>query len=160
MTQTTIDTVRRLVGRRSRISREEMATILTALAADGLDLRNDCAPETWDWDGARAAEDQSPAQIARAAHYWARMCRDITCISVMASGCTPHGQVRYDQPGSMAPMQHADLMFVSERLRGYEYDPIGYLRRHADRVLIVRSDSADDDDADVSEPQLGSIGND
>jgi hypothetical protein len=113
-----LETVRRLVGRRHKITRQEMADILAALATDGLSLYNDCSFSS------------TPME-------WANSCTDITVISVMAHGCTPHGQIRYDQPGSMAPMLHAELIFVSVDLGSYEYDQIGQMRRHADRLLIV-----------------------
>lgn len=125
---TTIDTVRRMVGRRYRITRAEMAAILARLADDGVHLGNDCMTSTW--------ED--------AARVWANACTGITVISVLARGCTPHGEVRYDQPGSMAPGQRAELAFVSQDVLGDECDTVGYIRQHADRVLLVRGDQLPD----------------
>lgn len=126
----TIDTVRRLIGRRHKISRDEMRAILEALAADGVSLENGYMPGTTPYHGAW-----------QAAHAWAKACRGITCISVDSRGLRD-GQVRYDEPGRMHPMQHAELLFAPESLGRYEYDQIGQLRRHAARVLVVRDDPA------------------
>lgn len=134
--------VRERVGRRSRISRQEAADLLVALAVAGLDLRNDCVHDTWDYEAdpggyLTPVAVQSPGQIARAARVWANAIQDITVISILPRGCTHHGQVRYDEPGRMAPLQHAMLALMSASQVGREHDPIGYMRRHADRVLIV-----------------------
>lgn len=64
-------------------------------------------------------------------------CTGITCISVDGQGRTRDGNVRYDSPGGMNPTQYAELLFAPAELGDYEYDQIGQLRRHADRVLIV-----------------------
>jgi len=61
-----------------------------------------------------------------------------------ARGCTPHGDVRYDQPGSMAPDQHAELAFVPAECDGDECGTVGYIRRHAGRVLLVCGDQLPD----------------
>ncbi|MDZ4391173.1 MAG: hypothetical protein U0974_15730 [Gemmatimonadales bacterium] len=137
--------VRQSVGRRHRISRREAADLLLALAEAGLDLRNDCLPETWDWvwksGSGTALPDQNPVQIERAAAAWADRVRGIQVVSVLAHWCTPHGSVRYDEPGSMAPGQQAAVSLVSASQVGREHDPITYLRRHADRVLVVADDA-------------------
>lgn len=118
-----LDVVRAIVGRRSRITRAEMRDILGQLnAVGGLDLANDCAGDT------------TPAG-------WERACRGITVISVQSDAPSYHGQIRYDEPGSMAPLQRATLMFVAEALGDYEYDQIGQMRRRADRVLIVTGEA-------------------
>lgn len=125
MDMTTLDTVRRLVGLRYKITRDEMAAILSALAAGGLDLRNGYVRDTDD--------------PATAPYTWARACRSITCISVDARRTLRDDNcVRYDEPGSMHPMHRAEILFAPETLARYEYDQIGQLRRHAVRVLVVR----------------------
>ena len=124
----TLDIVRQHVGRRSRITRTEMRAILHSLAHAGLDLANPYVSDTLGGDAADA---------------WVRACRDIRVISVDARGLRD-GYVRYDEPGSMHPMQRAELMFVSAALGDYDYDQIGQMRRHADRVLIVQDNEAED----------------
>lgn len=121
-TDTALATVRTIVGRRHIITRADMAAILAALQAQGLDLSNDCL------------FDASPAT-------WAAMCKDIECISVLASGATPHGAVRYDQPGSMHPLHQAAVLFAAADIDRHE-GTLSYLRRHARRVLLVRDDPA------------------
>ena len=137
-----IDTVRRLVGRRHQITRQEMVDILLALELDP--ARSTITGRGTDGRlhvGDKWVDD--PADERRAvATAWERACRDITCISVM------HDRdgigVRYDEPGSMHPMQQAELIFVAEALGGYEYDQIGQMRRHAKRLLIVRGEPSVD----------------
>jgi len=77
------------------------------------------------------------------------MCRDSTVVSVLptygADGEISPG-VRYDAPGSMHPMQMADLAFVPVACAG---DTVGYIRRHARRVLLVRDDPLPEDVAAV-----------
>lgn len=133
----TIEIVRRIVGRRHKISAEDMIAILDALHREvGLDLRNSYVASTLDLSSPYDQES-GHAQSPTAACAWARMCRDITCISVDARGGLRDGYVRYDQPGSMNPMQRAEILFAPSALEGREYDQIDQLRRHADRVLVV-----------------------
>ncbi len=127
---TTMDVVRRIVGRRSKISKDEMGAILMALKEEGLDLRNDYVHDTMG--------DALAASIA-----WVKACKGITCISVSLSNYLRDGQVRYDEPGSMHPMQHAELTFAPAGMPDAEPgsgSTLSYLRRHADRVLVVRQD--------------------
>lgn len=132
-----LDTVRRLVGRRNKVSRQEMADIIEAFG-----LPAECHTITMRFadgtlcvgDQAVDAEDEGRA-IAIA---WANMCRGITTVSVL---CLTGGAImRYDEPGSMHPRQSAALLFVPAALGGYDYDQIGQLRRRAERVLIVSDD--------------------
>lgn len=149
-----IGTVRRRVGRRHKISRQEMADILTSLAAEGLDLGNDCMSHVYEWIPATDRHGMSAGGIRPdAPRIWANACTHITCISVLADGCIPHGQVRYDQPGSMAPMQHAVLMFVPAELGDHEYDQIGQMRRKADRLLIVSGEELREPPEPVKVPE-------
>lgn len=127
--------VRRLVGRRTVITRVEMAAILRVLAAAGLDLRNSYVPATID------LADQRHANV-RAPEAWAALVRDITCVSVDARGRLRDGDVRYDEPGRLDPTQHAQVTFVPADIdtgRTVGGSTIAYLRRHADRVLRVRA---------------------
>lgn len=129
-----------LVGRRSKISRQDMMDIMSALAMEGLCLGNPYVSGTvvysdHDGDTGHPTDEQD---VPRAARTWANLCDGITCISV-GSGLRD-GAVRYDEPGRMHPLQKAELMFVPETLGDYEYDQIGQMRRHARRVLVVRAD--------------------
>lgn len=126
MTHTTPDciaTVRDMIGRRHKIGRREMAGLLRRLASEGLDLSNDCVPPGGD----------TPEG-------WAARCTGICTVSVLADGATPHGAVRYDDPGSMHPMHQAALMFAPADLAA-DNSTLAYLRSHASRVLIVDDDS-------------------
>lgn len=111
-----LETVRRIVGARQKITQVEMATILLALCQEGLNLRNGFVQGTMSGD----------PQTTSAA--WAGLCRGNTCISIV------DGRVRYDEPGSMHPLMYADVIFAPEGLPGAPYK---FLRQHARRVLIV-----------------------
>jgi hypothetical protein len=132
---------REIAGERKRISRAEMAAIITRLEAAGLiEPDNGWAPRT---RGSlprssldRRHGDDLPTDLATA---WAESCRDIMLISVLppgqGTGSNPSA-LRYDQPGSLHPQMQAVLMFVSadaaERRATFDY-----LEDHAQRVLIV-----------------------
>ena len=137
---TTLDVARRIVGRRLKITQDEMAAILIGLVDAGIvNLCNDYVRHTCG-DDVRAASSA-----------WVTACRSITCISVDSRGLRD-GQVRYDEPGSMHPLQHSEIIFAPDGIP--DANPgsgstLKYLRRHADRVLIVRQDT--DDDA----PEMG-----
>lgn len=120
-TSQTLDIVRQHVGRRSRITRAEMRAILVSLEARGLSLANAYIRDTLGQQAPRA---------------WERACHGITCISVDARGSLRDGQVRYDEPGSMHPQQHAELLFVAAAA-AERRATLAYLRAHADRVLVV-----------------------
>lgn len=130
MTITTLDVVRRVVGRRSTITTDEMGAILMGLhEARLVDLGNEYMPDTCG----------DPFAASRA---WAKACRGICCISVHSRGLRD-GQIRYDEPGRMHPQQHAELTFVPADIDARRTDggsTIDYMRRHADRVLLVRQD--------------------
>lgn len=128
MTQT-LDVVRRVVGRKRKITKDEMGAILMGLVEARLvNLCNGYVRHT-------CGDDILAASIA-----WVKACHDIYCISVDSRGLRD-GQVRYDQPGSMHPMQHAEITFAPE---GMTEDTPGstysYLRDHCDRLLIVRQE--------------------
>lgn len=146
----TIAAVRAVVGRRSKISRQEMAAILDRLAAGGLELNNGWAPriqgELPRSVGSLMRTDADlPATHAEA---WAGACRGITCISVFdaddasvaQNASSNGGSIRYDQPGSMHPQLYAPAMFAPEELWEQSGD---YLRRHAKRVLFVQEEAAE-----------------
>lgn len=125
-----LDIVRSRIGQRHKISRREMADLLAELSSHGLDLRNGYLGMTL------AGNNYDSPQSPNAHEVWANACREITCISVDTRGLRD-GYVRFDAPGSMYPDQHAELLFAPAALADYEYDQIGQMRRHADRVLIV-----------------------
>lgn len=119
------------IGRKRIITRAEMETLLLALHEAGLDLSN-----------AYVANSQKSPEIAAVA--WAKSVEGITIISASIEGRGlghSDGCVRYDQPGSMHPMQKAEVMFVPENIEN-AFQPPSYARefmtRHADRTLIVR----------------------
>lgn len=125
----TLDVVRRVVGRKSKISKDEMGAILMGLVEAR--LVNLCNRYVHDTCG----DDILAASIA-----WTKACEGIICVSVDSRGLRD-GQVRYDQPGSMHPLQHSEITFAPEGMA--EHTPgstYAYLRRHADRLLIVRQD--------------------
>lgn len=109
-----------MVGRRHRITRAEMAAIIRELGRAGwpiaengyLDTTTDAAPERW-------------ASMVGG-------CCVVCCAPGLRDGC-----IRYDEPGSMHPLQRCQLMFVSSALVGAEYDQIGQMRRRCDRLMIV-----------------------
>lgn len=149
---TTLDTVRRLIGRRHKISRQEMMDILVALDLPpeasticGRDQHGRLIIGTGRvQDCDFPAADQERSAMARA---WANRCTGILCISVLrgsyyvGDALTDGLTVRYDEPGSMHPMQRADLLFAPAELAHYDYDQIGQLRGRANKVLVVRDDS-------------------
>lgn len=106
--------------KKRKITQIEMGAILKSLASIGLDMTNDCIPP-----GTDSAEG------------WAKRCRGINCISVFANGTTPHGCVRFDDPGSMHPMHRCSILFAPDHLSDMEYNQIGQLRRKADRLFVV-----------------------
>ena len=117
-----------------RMTRQEMASLLRALAAEGTDLRNGYVPDTMDLStGARC--DEAPVS-PKAPEAWAQLCTGITCISVWPDG-EPGACVRYDEPGRMHPLHDAPLIFAPGALESMEYDQIGQLREKCDRVIVV-----------------------
>lgn len=136
MTQTAT-IIQQVIGRKRIITSAEMQALLLALHGAGLDLGNNYV----------ASSQQSP-EIAAAA--WAKAVDGITFISASMGGrglAHVDGWVRYDQPGSMHPMQHAEISFVSEELARGDHDAepgsggtMDYLRSHAARVVAVRAD--------------------
>lgn len=128
---TTLDVVRRIVGRKSKISKDEMGAILMGLVE--AKLVNLCNRYVHDTCGV----DSLAAAIA-----WTKACRSTTCVSVDSRGLRD-GQVRYDEPGSMHPLQHSEITFAPHGMRDAEPgsgSTLAYLRRHADRVLVVRQE--------------------
>jgi len=145
------DVVKLVVGRRRVIGKIEMISILLALDLDPeastivaggmsgtLSVGGEMMP-------AGASRKDVQEVVAR---HWATMlmCDRHVSINVLATGyfvgddlATRTG-VRWDQSGSMHPMQQADLSFVHVDQRRGEHDPIAFLRRHASRVLLVRDD--------------------
>jgi len=97
---TALRLISRRLGRRSTISRTEMADILADVHP----------PEM---------QQMSPAQ-------WSHVPQGITFVSLVGGG------VRYDQPGSMHPMQMATVSFIPA---GMDSD---YIRSHAERVVRIK----------------------
>ena len=128
---TTLDVVRRVVGRKSKITKDEMGAILMGLVEARLvNLCNSYVLHT-------CGDDILAASIA-----WSKACRRITCISVDSHGLRD-GQVRYDEPGSMHPLQHSEITFAPDGMPDAEPgsgSTLAYLRQHADRVLVVRQE--------------------
>ncbi len=121
-----VNTVTLMFGRRRKITRDELVALLVSLETDaGIDL-----------SGLTGAHRRAPISAARA---WERMCSGITFVSICRYANDSWG-IRYDQPGSMNPMQHAALSFVAEAHR----DEGGYLRSHCDRLVYVRGEPSVD----------------
>lgn len=122
----TIEIIRQRVGKRSRISGAEMSSILQAICqAHGPDsLANSYVPDSF------AGEHSKPWLP------WCGMVRGITVVSYSERGLRDGG-ARYDQPGSMNPMQQAEISFVAD---GVQQSTLDYLRRHCERLLIVTQD--------------------
>lgn len=125
MTAPYLDSFRAQFGARRKISREQLCEFLATQGRDnGLPLAAYAG-----WYG--AADTDAPEEIARA------IANAPQGIAVLSLG----GQVRdiqRDDPGSMHPMQHAQLSFVAPDLSGSTME---YLRRHADRVIAVTGDA-------------------
>lgn len=133
----TMSIVRSLIGRRSKITRREMADILAALAAQGLTLYSGYVPGTHKW----STEQQRVVQTEDAHEAWANECVGVRCISVDARGALCDGDIRYDDPGSMHPMQHTQVTFLPADSITSEHNPVPYMRDHCDRLLIVSGDA-------------------
>jgi|SRR5581483_3942463 len=125
---------RAIVGRRSRVSRDEAVLILVACAEAGYDISGNGGPDF----ARRYAHEYAPIRgperdeiIWAAAEHWARLAtRDLTFVSLGdRRGYLPR-PVQYDQPGSLHPGQRAALTL------GPRGD--AYMRRHTRRLLVVR----------------------
>ncbi len=120
-----LDIVRRLCGRRRKITRDECVTMFDTLQAEaGLDLQD------------MGSYLPRPISAARA---WERMCSGITFVSVCRFADDTWG-IRYDQPGSMNPMQMAEVSIIADT--GHRDD--GYIRRHCKRLIYVRGEPSVD----------------
>lgn len=134
-----LDIVLTVAGDRDSITREEMRDILARLP----DLADHSTIVGRFADGAlcignRRVEDRDRESIETATA-WANACEGIRCVSVLVDSDGDY-QVRYDDPGSMHPLQHAELTFVPSAIDDGRTDggsAIEYMRRHADRVLLV-----------------------
>lgn len=135
------DILRARIGRRSRITRQEMADLLVALWGDALPAVSTIygryrhgahlvGHEVPDLPADTPSRDVAAAQAIA----WANCVRAGTVVSVLP------GQVRYDQTGTMHPLQQALVSFAPARFAGAEHNPVAYLRRHAGRVLLVRDE--------------------
>lgn len=137
----TFEIVRAVVGSRHKITKQQMIDILLALP---IDLPH-ASTITGRFDdgrlyvGGKTIDDASMESDATA-RAWAELCKEITCISVLgtayhdAGGEITNGLgVRYDEPGSMHPMQQAEITFAPAGMVG----GYAYMRRHCRRLLIV-----------------------
>lgn len=134
-------------GRRRKITRDEMVALLAEYSrANPGALGNGYVPDTMpektppgcpsDEEWQAILDAQPPSYHDRAARAWAKAVGGITVISV--GGGLRDGGTRYDQPGSMHPMQMSDLSFYSDHGRA---ETISYLRQHCRRLLLVREES-------------------
>ena len=121
-----IEIVREKVGKRHKITSSELESILRAVHQEcGRDsLANGYVPRSFD------------AVTERPWLAWMAILHGITLVSFGRD--LRDGWMRYDQPGSMNPSQHAALTFVREH--GVQAHSIEYLRGHCDRLLIVAND--------------------
>ena len=135
-----VNVVRRMIGRRHRITQAEMVALLMAMPMDlatgsTITGRNDaghlCVGGQW----ITTANEEARAVARR----WADMCRGIMVVSVLPTSYYVGEElreglgVRYDEPGSMDPNLRADVMFVPHTLS----TDLGYLRKRCKRLLIV-----------------------
>ena len=139
-----IEIVREKIGRRHKITSAELESILRA-------VHRECGRDSLA-NGYVARSGDSVTERPWLA--WMAILRGITLVSFGRD--LRDGWMRYDQPGSMNPSQHAALTFVRDG--GVRSDSIEYLRRHCDRLLIVA-----DDEQEVFLPpglqrRLGEIG--
>lgn len=132
-----IDTVRSVVGRRTRITRPEMRTIIAALPIDIVEQSTIGGHDANGllFVGGRRLDpfDDERAAMAKA---WEHMCHGIICISAFDAEDDYPGGVRYDEPGSMHPQQRASVTFAPESL-----GDMTYIRAHCERLLIVLGES-------------------
>ena len=144
MRHSIIATVRAIVGRRRRITRDEMAAILAAWEPDGLVAASTIGGRMTDgtlYLPGRPVQipTTTRAETEAIARAWAETCREIVCVSVYdrdTGGTGSPAVVRYDEPGSMAPGQYAHVAFVPQSAGA---ETVAYMGRHAARVLVVAS---------------------
>lgn len=137
--------VKQRFGSRRKISRAEQVELLCDYSIIGGSLVNGyvdgTAPEAFNKLG-HVASDEEAQEIMNsqpesyhcsAAEAWMRATQGITVVSVGAH--LRDGGARYDQPGSMHPMQQAQVSFVAEG--GVGASTLDYLREHCGRLFIV-----------------------
>ena len=110
-----------LMGQRRLISEAGMLNLLRFIDSLGL------------WYDAARAHEVTPAQ-------WVARCKDVTCISLIVVAAGPDDrcglELRYDEPGSLNPAQHALLTICPPEVRAH--DNGRHMRRQAERVLFLR----------------------
>lgn len=116
--------VRRIVGRRHRIRRHEMVAILDSLQTAGI-----LAPESGWLPGVK-----DPGALSTA---WSEACWGCTmvCIAPGSEAGEP-ADIRYDQPGTMAPYQHSLVIFATPGAASGD-GTFDWLRSHCGRLLVV-----------------------
>lgn len=148
-----LNIIENTIGKRRKIARHEMATILTtwsrqhpgALANTYVkgtwpdaaqDLPHNAGDDAWQSMWATVPNDYH----VTAGRVWANMVRDTTIICAGEPGTLRDGGVRFDQPGSMAPGQMADVIFIGHNCAA-RAETVDYLREHCRRLIIVDEDS-------------------
>jgi len=112
--------VQDLMGKRRLLSESGMVNLLRFIDAMGL------------WYDPVREHQITPAQ-------WVERCKDVTCVSlIVVEGVDGRCglELRYDEPGSLHPEQHALLTICPPAVR--DHDDGRYMRQHADRVLFLR----------------------
>lgn len=127
---TLTDIIRAHARARWCITRDEAVRLLTDLFSQAVvDPRNPYVDASFDGPEAAAVA-------------WVGLVHGLTFVSLVPrlkpddgeSTLLPwhHGEVRFDQPGQMHPLQHASLALVPAGMSG-----VSHVRRHSDRVLVV-----------------------
>lgn len=121
---TIMEHVRGVVGKRWFIRRTEMMRILDSLQAAGI-----LTPESGWLPGITSQEALSRA--------WGEACWGCTmvCIAPGSEAGEP-ADIRYDQPGTMAPYQHSLVIFATPGAASGD-GTFDWLRSHCGRLLVV-----------------------
>lgn len=143
--------VRFRLGRRRLVSRHEMENLLADFSRAGGSLLNDYVHDTIpanDWKSVPGPEYISAAICAegdryhqRAAQAWVNVLNQTTLVSV---GGDLENSVRFDEPGSMSPLQRSDVIFAAA---DSALKTLRYLRTKCQKLLLVRTA-----DTDLSQP--------
>jgi len=137
-------TVDRNFGDRDRLTRAEAATLMHLLITEAGITGDHCAfyqpravPGWQPFDGP-PDRTASPEELTGQAM---EHLRDIACLCLVPWADSV--ELRYDAPGSMAPMQRSAVIFAPDGMGRSTYD---YLRERCDRLVIVEEDAAPEED--------------
>jgi hypothetical protein len=120
-----LDIVKEKLGRRRKISRQEMAEILSQYHNGGGELCGEAI-------GKLISPDESESEyVDRTIKKWVEFVKGITLVSITQSLTNPHGDVRHDQPGTIAPGSKFSVLFCSGDVDA------AYIRTKAERVIIL-----------------------